>query len=109
MLVLRENRTEQGCYSRLHKSEMGPQSLPGPEHTCTTTYKLRGTFFRERVREGKWTIVGGPKTSPNAVVYQLDPDKPQGSLFLLKADSNILFSWIEIAIFWLDILTSAIP
>ncbi|HEX6189272.1 MAG TPA: hypothetical protein VFZ40_14425 [Pyrinomonadaceae bacterium] len=55
------------------------------------TYKLRGTFFRERVREGKWTIVRGTKTSPNAVVYQLDPDKPLGSLFLLKADSNILF------------------
>lgn len=62
-----------------------------PNTLAPTTYKLRGTFFRERVREGKWTIVRGIKTSPNAVVYQLDPDKPQGSLFLLKADSNILF------------------
>lgn len=62
-----------------------------PNTLAPTSYKLRGTFFRERVREGKWTIVRGTKTSPNAVVYQLDPDKPQGSLFLLKADSNILF------------------
>lgn len=62
-----------------------------PNTLAPTSYKLRGTFFRERVREGKWTIVRGTKTSPNAVVYQLDPDDPQGSLFLLKADSNILF------------------
>lgn len=62
-----------------------------PNTLAPTTYKLRGTFFRERVREGKWTIVRGTKISPNAAVYQLDPDKPQGSLFLLKADSNILF------------------
>ena len=62
-----------------------------PNTLAPTTYKLNGTFFRERIREGKWTIVRGTKTSPNAVVYQLDPDKSQGSLFLLKADSNILF------------------
>lgn len=62
-----------------------------PNTLAPTTYKLRGTFFRERVREGKWTIVRGTKTSPNAVVYQLDPAKAQGSLLLLKADSNILF------------------
>lgn len=62
-----------------------------PNTLAPTTYKLNGTFFRERVREGKWTIVRGTKTSPNAVVYQLDPDKARGSLFLLKADSNILF------------------
>ena len=62
-----------------------------PNTLAPTTYKLNGTFFRERVREGAWSIVRGTKTSMNAVVYQLDPDKPQGSLFLLKADSNILF------------------
>ncbi len=62
-----------------------------PNTLAPTTYKLNGTFFRERVREGKWTILRGTKTSPNAVVYQLDPDKPQGSLFLMKADGNILF------------------
>lgn len=62
-----------------------------PNTLTPTTYKLNGTFYRERVQKGKWTIVRGTKTSPNAVVYQLDPDKPRGSLFLLKADSNILF------------------
>jgi hypothetical protein len=62
-----------------------------PNTLAPTTYKLNGTFYRERVQEGKWAIVRGTKTSPTAVVYQLDPEKPRGSLFLLKADSNILF------------------
>ena len=42
-------------------------------------------------RTGKWAIVRGAKTNPDAVVYQLDSDKAQGSLLLLKADDNILF------------------
>lgn len=62
-----------------------------PNTLSPTTYKLKGTFYRERIREGKWTIVRGSKTSPDAVVYQLDPDKPERSLFFLKADNNILF------------------
>lgn len=62
-----------------------------PGTLTATTYELRGTFYRQRVREGKWTIVRGTKANPNAVVYQLDPDKPQGSLCFLKADNNILF------------------
>ncbi|HKO96613.1 MAG TPA: copper resistance protein NlpE N-terminal domain-containing protein [Pyrinomonadaceae bacterium] len=55
-----------------------------------TTYKLKGTFYRKRIGEGRWAIVRGTKTDPAAVVYQLDPDEPQKSLFLLKADENIL-------------------
>jgi hypothetical protein len=61
-----------------------------PVRLTPTTYKLRGTFYRERIGEGRWTIVRGTGTDPAAVVYQLDPDKPQGSLFLLRADDNIL-------------------
>jgi len=61
-----------------------------PNRLTPTMYKLRGTFHRERAGEGRWAIVRGTKKDPAAVVYQLDPDKPQGSLFLLKADDNIL-------------------
>jgi len=56
-----------------------------------TTYKLRGTFYRERLREGKWAVVAGPKNNPRAVILQLDPDKPGGSISLLRADDNVLF------------------
>ena len=62
-----------------------------PSTLAPTTFKLNGTFFRERIREGKWTIVRGAKVNPDAVVYQLDPDKPQESLTFLRAGDNILF------------------
>jgi hypothetical protein len=56
-----------------------------------TTYKLNGTFYRQRVREGKWAIVRGSQIDPAAVVYQLDPAGPENSLLFLKADDNVLF------------------
>lgn len=62
-----------------------------PATHAPTRYKLGGTFYRKGIREGTWTIIKGTKTNPDAIVYQLDPDKPQGSLFFLKADDNILF------------------
>lgn len=61
-----------------------------PNKLTPTTYKLKGTFYREGTGEGKWAIVRGTKTDPDAVVYQLDPDKAQASLFLLNVDNNIL-------------------
>lgn len=61
-----------------------------PNRGTPTTYKLKGTFYRERIGEGRWAIVRGTKMNPGAVVYQLDPDKPHGSLFFLKVDDNIL-------------------
>jgi hypothetical protein len=62
-----------------------------PITLAPTTYTLKGTFYRERLREGRWTILRGAGTRPDAVVYRLDPDKPRESLSFLKADDNILF------------------
>ncbi|MBD2701168.1 copper resistance protein NlpE N-terminal domain-containing protein [Spirosoma sp. BT702] len=56
-----------------------------------TTYHLLGTLNRQAAREGKWSIVKGTKTEPEAIVYQLDPDKPDVSVYLLKGDDNVLF------------------
>ena len=56
-----------------------------------TTYKLRGTFYRDQIKEGSWTILRGAKVNPAAVVYQLDGDASQGPLLFLKADNNVLF------------------
>lgn len=62
-----------------------------PGNDIPTTYKLKGTLYRERAGEGRWVIVKGTKTDPDAVVYQLNLNNPQGALLLLKADDNILF------------------
>jgi hypothetical protein len=62
-----------------------------PVTHAPTTYALGGFAWRNPPRTGKWAIVKGAKEDPNAVVYQLDPDDPQGFLSFLKADENILY------------------
>jgi hypothetical protein len=62
-----------------------------PATLAPTTYRLEGTFFRSNVRVGKWTIMHGTATDPNAMVYQLEPTKTQSGLSLLKGDENVLF------------------
>jgi hypothetical protein len=68
-----------------------------PRTLTPTTYRLRGTLYRnearetETVREGKWKITKGTKSDPNAVVYQLDSFGSDGPIFLLKADRDVLF------------------
>lgn len=68
-----------------------------------TTYKLTG-INRFSVKEtnmysqpgtksetvGKWTIIKGTKTNPNAIVYRLNPDTPALSLSFLKLSDNLL-------------------
>ena len=62
-----------------------------PEKNYPTTYELRRTGHRESVIKGKWIVSKATKTNPDAIVYQLDPDKPNESLLLLKGDDNVLF------------------
>ena len=40
--------------------------------------------------EGKWTIVHGTKTNPNAIVYRLESDKPEKSISFLKLSDNLV-------------------
>ncbi len=68
-----------------------------PQTLAPTTYKLRGTLYRhdptetEQPREGKWKVIRGTKTDPNAIVYQLDAFGSDGPVYLLKADDGVLF------------------
>jgi hypothetical protein len=62
-----------------------------PVTHAPTTFELGGFMWRHPPRTGKWTILKGTKIDPNATVYQLDPDAPQGFLSFVKADDNILF------------------
>ena len=40
--------------------------------------------------EGKWSIIKGSKTNPEAIVYRLNPDKPVLSLSFVKLGNNLL-------------------
>lgn len=62
-----------------------------PETLKPTTFKLRGTLFRDFNRDGRWSILQGRLGEPNATLYKLDLDKNEGTLLLLKGDDNILF------------------
>lgn len=56
-----------------------------------STYSVRHTLIRDIVaKTGKWRIVSGNAAVPGAVIYQLDPDKPDESLYLLRVDRNLL-------------------
>lgn len=41
-------------------------------------------------REGKWTMIKGTATNPAAIVYRLDPGKPQASISFLRLNQNLL-------------------
>lgn len=62
-----------------------------PKTLQPTTYSLSSTFSRVRDLTGKWTIKKGISSNPNAVIYELDPDKPEQSICLLLGDENVAF------------------
>lgn len=41
-------------------------------------------------REGKWAVVKGTKSYPAAIIYCLDPDKPQSSVSFLRLNENLI-------------------
>ncbi|RRA97725.1 hypothetical protein [Larkinella rosea] len=68
------------------KMKWGLTLFQDPVTHQPTTYQLN-----RKARAGKWAIVRGTKTDPEAVVYQLDSDTPEVSVYLLKGDDNVLF------------------
>jgi hypothetical protein len=62
-----------------------------PATHAPTTYSLDGFVFHNPPKTGKWVILKGMKTDPNAIVYQLDPGEKGSFLSFIKADENILF------------------
>lgn len=58
---------------------------------AATNYELRGTFYRDRIRKGTWTMLRGANGNSAALVYQLNADASHAPLLLLKGDDNVLF------------------
>ncbi len=61
-----------------------------PSAPLSGTYIINRTMARDAPLEGKW-ILKHSDTNPEAMVYQLDPDKPAQTLSLLVGDENVLF------------------
>lgn len=62
-----------------------------PETLQPTTYILKRTDSRETDITGNWTIIKGTASNPNAIILQLDPDKPNQTVSLFVGDENVLF------------------
>jgi hypothetical protein len=56
-----------------------------------TTYTIDRTMARDRLLRGKWEILKGTPSDPDAIVYRLTPEKGDEPMYFLKADDNILF------------------
>jgi copper homeostasis protein (lipoprotein) len=56
------------------------------------TYGLRETYLGKSVKpltsNGKWTILRGTPDNPDAIIYQLNPDKPQQIRNFLVVNDN---------------------
>jgi hypothetical protein len=52
-----------------------------------TTYHLNGNYRREGGKRGPWRIITG---KDGRIIYQLNSDKENDSIYLLKLDDNIL-------------------
>jgi hypothetical protein len=57
-----------------------------------TTYSIRKVVDNEpKEITGNWVIIKGTKMNPDAVLIQLDPEKPDHTISLFAADDNILY------------------
>jgi len=62
-----------------------------PNNFQPTTYTLKRTNSRETDITGNWTIIKGTASNPDAILLQLDPDKPNQTISLFAGDENVLF------------------
>jgi hypothetical protein len=81
-------KVSQSCFKLKWKLILNRDSV----NYAPTTYQFRKVVDNiPQDITGTWTIIKGIQSNPDAVVYQLDPDKPKESFFLLVAGENILF------------------
>ena len=72
------------------KTKWGLNLFYNPDTHEPTTYVLEGSFFRQTIRKGKWSISKGTKEDPTELVFALEADNQQ-TIYLLKGDDNVLF------------------
>jgi hypothetical protein len=53
--------------------------------------KQDGGSYQRKILKGKWTIVKGLSSDPDADIYALEFDNPKARVYLFKGDENVLF------------------
>ncbi|HEY0651854.1 MAG TPA: hypothetical protein VGD65_01960 [Chryseosolibacter sp.] len=54
-------------------------------------YELQTTYHRASILRGKWEIYSAVVNNRQEIIYELDPDKRDKSIRLMKGDDNLLF------------------
>ncbi len=72
------------------KTKWGLVFYQNPDTQAPTTYVLEGSFFRQAIRKGKWSITKGTKTDSGDIIFALEADNQQ-TIYLMKGDDNVLF------------------
>ncbi|HUR10223.1 MAG TPA: hypothetical protein VM012_02570 [Flavitalea sp.] len=72
----------QDCYKSKWRLTLYQDSLTKKP----SRYVLEGSFYRDKPREGNWSIVPGSKIYYAAQIFKLDE-----AIFFLKGDENVLF------------------
>lgn len=83
-----EMNARQSCFKlkwRLILNRDSVNHLP----TTYTIRKVVNNNFQDV--SGKWTIINGIPSNPDAIIYKIEPDKPDESISFLVADDNVLF------------------
>jgi hypothetical protein len=62
-----------------------------PETSVPSVYELSTTFNRTSIINGKWALIKGFGANPDAMVFQLNPDDLEKSVYFLAGDQNVLF------------------
>ena len=57
----------------------------------TGTYRLESTMNRRETVAGKWALVNGTHSNPNALFLMLDMDHPAGPISYFVGDSSVIF------------------
>jgi hypothetical protein len=53
--------------------------------------KQAGGSYHQKFLKGKWIVIKGLKSDPEAEIYALEFDNPKVRMYLFKGDENVLF------------------
>jgi copper homeostasis protein (lipoprotein) len=75
-----------GIITTLTLYQKGPNDFTEAVYRLHLKYIDRGSF----TSYGSWTVLRGMPGNADATLYQLDPDKPQGTQYYLRVDDDTL-------------------
>lgn len=83
-----EMKANSGCFKLKWKLTLNKDSITFFPTTCT----IRNIVDNQpRDISGKWTIIEGTKTNPEAIIYRIQVDNLANPMLFLVGDENVLF------------------